>query len=229
MQDDSSAALVYTTSINKHGNRVEATVFNGIKFRRYPDSKNQSDRNYFRPHSGHIRDGVGALHVEVWKSQNGPIPKGHHVHHKDENTGNNSIDNLALMPGGDHLSFHGKKHTPDLEQLAAIRILTKEWHASEEGRLWHSEHAKKNWEHRKPNRFICVHCGKPFYSLLTSATKFCGNNCKSAARRESGVDDIQRICASCGVVFTTNKYSRQLACSRACGMVVKKMNRRLAA
>lgn len=31
------------------------------------------------------------------------------VHHKDENKLNNSLDNLEVMPRGEHMSYHAKK------------------------------------------------------------------------------------------------------------------------
>lgn len=38
----------------------------------------------------------------------GPIPKGYHVHHKDENITNDDPDNLKLLKNGDHNKHHHK-------------------------------------------------------------------------------------------------------------------------
>lgn len=93
---------------------TDVVVFNGITFRRYPMSKRLQLRNYYYPHAGHIKKGVGALHREVWKHNRGPIPEGMHVHHKDRNTLNNSIENLEVVDFATHRRLHaeaGSYHT----------------------------------------------------------------------------------------------------------------------
>jgi len=45
-------------------------------------------------------------HHVVWCLAAGPIPKGFHVHHIDQDTNNNSIDNLCLMSSKAHNAFH---------------------------------------------------------------------------------------------------------------------------
>ncbi len=42
----------------------------------------------------------------VWVQYNGPIPKGYLVHHRDENTLNDEIDNLRCWP----ISYHTRHH-----------------------------------------------------------------------------------------------------------------------
>lgn len=49
--------------------------------------------------------------------------------------------------------------------------------------------------------------------------KFCSNNCKSAYRRKSGVDNEERICKICGEIFITNKYSKAKVCSKKCSAI----------
>src|ERR1700722_4176271 len=144
--------------------RVESVVFNGITFRRYPDSKNLSDARYFRPSSGYYKHDIRYLHREVWKAHNGPIPAGHDVHHKDHNTGNNDISNLEILPEFDHHSMHGKLLEWDPEHLARIRPLTLEWHRSEEGRKWHAQHGIEAYTKRQPRNYKCKQCGADFQS-----------------------------------------------------------------
>ena len=48
--------------------RSETIIFQGIAFRRYPDLPRSSDRVYFRPDGGLIKQGVESLH-----------PRGHSV------------------------------------------------------------------------------------------------------------------------------------------------------
>lgn len=42
----------------------------------------------------------------VWEQKNGPIPRGFGVHHRDENTLNDEIDNLELLNKAEHLAIH---------------------------------------------------------------------------------------------------------------------------
>lgn len=45
-------------------------------------------------------------HRAVWESHFGKIPRGKHVHHKDGNSLNNSIENLELLDPLDHQRLH---------------------------------------------------------------------------------------------------------------------------
>ena len=65
--------------------------------------------------------------------------------------------------------------------MEIIRPLTKEWHRSEEGRKWHSEHGKKCWEKRKIKARNCEMCGNEF-KTKTYHQRFCHQNCKMRAR-----------------------------------------------
>jgi hypothetical protein len=208
--------------------KPETVVFNGIKFRRYPDSPRLADSRYYRPSASHIKRGVQALHCEVWKHYHGPIPEGFHVHHKDENPCNNDVANLECLPGFDHLSLHASKSAARQrarEWVDAIRPLASAWHKSEEGRAWHREHAKRigfaQYRHEGPSftigKHICEQCGEEYEAADVWQNRFCSNKCKSAYRRASGVDNEERICPICGKTFTANKYARTRTCSSSCG------------
>ena len=192
--------------------QAETIVFEGVVYYRYPDAKRESDRRYYK------RQGK-RLHAEIWKSHHGPIPKGHVIHHKDGNPGNNDIENLELLEHCAHTRLHhkGKLSERKREHLAEIRPLAAEWHRSDEGREWHSDHGKKAWAVRKPIRKRCVQCGVGFDSIARrDGDRFCSNNCKSAWRRASGIDDETRTCPTCGRAFVVNKYSRVRHCCRSC-------------
>lgn len=53
------------------------------------------------------------LHRLIFEKFYGPIPKGYHIHHKDENKLNNCIMNLQLVKKNIHHSIHstGYQHT----------------------------------------------------------------------------------------------------------------------
>lgn len=172
--------------------------------------------NYFQ-HKGK------RLHRTVWEYHNGAIPKGYHVHHKDGDRCNNKIENLALMQGAAHMSKHMQEPTRKANARENIKQAIKaapEWHRSEEGRKWHSQHGKEVWENKKPFTFTCDNCGKVFEQMAstTKGNHFCSNNCKAAARRKSGVDNETRRCDYCGGEFVVNKYSKQKCCSKECAV-----------
>ena len=173
--------------------------------------------NYFQ------RKGV-RLHVKVWRDHKGEIPKGYHVHHKDFNRANNEIDNLELIEKRMHMSLH-KKTEKQMEyakhHIEDIREQAAEWHRSPEGRKWHSEHAKKEWENAGYKTYICTNCGREFttrHNYADGRNRFCSANCRSTFRRKSGVDDITAYCEQCGRPFHKNKYSDIRYCSIECAV-----------
>jgi HNH endonuclease len=201
--------------------RSESVIFNGITFRRYPDSANWAERMYFTPGGSHRERGVGRLHQEVWKGANGPIPEGYHVHHKDENPLNNDPSNLECLPGEDHHARHLTTRvyqTPRrLAHLDEIRPLAAEWHRGEQGRAWHREHGRRTWDGREPATYACEQCGAAFESRASQGhSRFCSAYCRHRARLASGVDDEMRACESCGAAFQVNKYLRKRFCTRSC-------------
>lgn len=208
----------------RRNGRVEEVTFNGIVFRRYPDSLVHAARSYYVPGSNDRTRGVGRLHEEIWKAAHGPIPRDRHIHHIDGNPLNNAIENLACLDQRAHRRAHvelqranGGPSERQLRHLEDIRCLASDWHRSPEGRRWHVEHGRAVYRSRVPLARVCDQCGASFGSMgRRESDRFCSNNCKSAWRRASGVDDIARRCVGCGRFFTVNKYSVQRHCSRSC-------------
>lgn len=165
------------------------------------------------------------LHRAVWEYHNGPIPKGYHVHHIDENRANNDISNLMLIESFEHLSKHSLEHADETRaRFKYVQDCAKEWHGSPEGLAFHSKLAKYAWGLREPNTYKCTQCGveyktKNIYSAESNT--FCSNDCKAQFRRESGIDNETRVCKKCGKEFLTNKYGRVRYCSRSCGHKAK--------
>lgn len=143
---------------------TESVVFNGIQFRRYPQSKRLSDRRYFRADGRLRKQGINYLHRAVWEFYNGKIPEGYHVHHKNENTLDNRIENLELLPGKSHLQYHAEELAGDAEYMARVkanldrqREKASEWHKSEVGREWHREHGRETARKQEElPRFECI-------------------------------------------------------------------------
>ena len=163
------------------------------------------------------------LHVYVYEIEVGAIPKGYEVHHKDLDKNNNDIGNLELLTKKEHLKIHGELLTDDVREQRRKNVVekampkAKEWHHSKEGKEWHSEHAKIVFENLPENKYKCTFCGKEYKTkniYSKESNTFCSNKCKSAYRRASGVDNVERECAYCGCKFIANKYSSAKYCKK---------------
>ena len=203
---------------------VQYVKYDGIRF--YRDGKGywlgQTKGSDGRQHR--IR-----LHTYVWEKHNGPVPDGYEIHHIDRNTDNNEIENLVMLTVEEHRALHASLLTDEKRQAyrenldRTARPKAKEWHASEEGRKWHSIHGKevaaKQAQRKTTN--VCCYCGKEFevLSSVANRTKFCSNKCKTASRYHSGVDNEVRSCSICGKDFICNKYSRIKTCSKNCANI----------
>jgi len=202
----------------KNGTR-EVIKYNGITWGRYPDANNWSDKAYFK---ANINQHPVYLHRYIWEEHHGPIPSGYVIHHMDGNPGNNAIENLEMVLSGLHTSRHAENATDEFKEwrkqhIDKIRSLAAAWHSSPEGREWHSLHGHLAWEGKEPITLVCQQCGKEFKTLANHGnTKFCSNNCKSAARRATRVDHEERICRVCGKSFRANKYFATAHCSKTC-------------
>lgn len=208
---------------------VEVALYKGIKFRRYPQSENWSDRMYFRPNGRLIQEGMEALHREIYKDYHGAIPDGYHVHHKDENSLNNSPENLEAITAKEHFELHGppqwESREKMLEHLDRARLLAIEWHKTEAGIAWHKELGRRSWENREESNYVCEWCGKSYTSLKVGAVRFCSAVCRSAERRANGIDNEQRECEWCGEEFSINKYESSTTCSRSCGAYLREQRK----
>ena len=165
-----------------------------------------------------------SLHRYVWKFFNRAIPKGYVIHHKDENKSNNSIENLELMEKQEHTimhikEFHRENPNHSRECIERNQDKCREWHKSKQGNEWHKQHFE-NVKHLmfKQIKAICTVCNKE-YETIESTTKgnlYCSNKCCSKARRDSGIDDIDRECEICKKTFRVNRYAKKRFCSSSC-------------
>lgn len=164
------------------------------------------------------------LHVYIWQKFNGPIPKGFHVHHKDENKENNDISNLELKSAHNHLSDHLKEKSDwSRENLnTTARPKAIEWHKSEAAKEFHTQHYEDHvrdiW--MQPVTKTCEICGKEYTTThaKASTSRFCSNNCKATFRRRSGADKIEYTCPQCGKTYMKFKYSKAVLCQECAVM-----------
>jgi len=167
-------------------------VTRSVRNRKHPVQEFDGVRFYWKPEgyykSEHYKFGGTTMHRYVWEFHNGAIPDGFHIHHKDENKANNSIENLEMLSASEHTSHHSSSSEwvgsdENKAQILAAGELAKEWHASEDGRDWHSEHAVKSWEGREWHKVNCIECGKEFFTPYPTRAKYCHANCKATALR----------------------------------------------
>jgi len=136
------------------------------------------------------------LHRDVWAEENGEIPKGFHIHHRDEDRGHNAIDNLFLMPHGDHARHHrlGKESPTSVSNGRAVMEA-----------FW----SRAEWKTAK-----CIVCGAEFQSRALVPSKFCSVKCSSEWHEPRYVPE-RKTCACCGASFVAKKRAQRF-CSRAC-------------
>ena len=192
-------------------------TYNGFDF-------NRDDKTGYYLSSRKINGKRPRLHRYVWEMNNGNIPKGCHVHHKDQDKSNNDISNLELLTRKQHLSMHANELMTEEAKEKRLENMKKhvlpsasKWHGSKEGREWHKEQYKVSLGNVEDKEFKCEHCGIEFKTKNVGKNRFCSNKCKSAYRRKTGVDNVEQSCIECSKIFTKNKYSKIIACSRSCG------------
>lgn len=195
---------------------IEYTEYNGKRYHRYPESKRKSDARYYRR-------GKNYLHRVVWETHNGPIPKGHQIHHINGDFGDNRIENLECLTPVAHVACHPADMTEQRQaHLASIRPQAAAWHASDEGREWHRQHGRDVWADKKPKAYQCQHCGCEYETRTVSRHRFCSNNCKSAWRRAAGLDNITVTCATCAKEYVKSKYSKSRTCGPKCAWALRR-------
>jgi hypothetical protein len=193
-------------------------IFNGITFVRYPQSKSKSASRYYYPFRNNRRlPGVGALHQAIWKHHNGPIPPGMQIHHKDEDFLNNDPSNLECLTRGEHRSKHLGCSPALRKALDRLRPLTKEWHASEEGLAWHSEHAKEIYKSRIPLVKNCLQCQSEFKNMARRDTDlFCSRACYQKWHYRQKTYWSEKVCLECQQVFLAPPSADVKCCSYKC-------------
>jgi hypothetical protein len=152
--------------------------FNGGLYRMWPSER-------------YLARGGKRLHRDVWSTAFGAIPKGCHIHHRDNDTLNNALANLECVPASEHLSetWHRTKAGTTRHFGDSAREKAAEWHRSDEGRLWHKRQAERqqNWKKWERAPKACEQCGSEFQALLRNngfAQRFCCANCKARHYRQ---------------------------------------------
>jgi endogenous inhibitor of DNA gyrase (YacG/DUF329 family) len=136
-----------------------------------------------------------------------------HVHHKDRDTSNWSIDNLELMDSHDHASMHGKEtyaiqdHSLRVERLREVLKSRRPYDGDE----------NPNWRGGKLV-VACEVCGKPVECWPSQQKSYCSDECRSIGLSRSRTKPrVEIVCGTCGKKFEVAPgLSHREFCSRAC-------------
>lgn len=139
------------------------------------------------------------LHREAWKSVNGPIPKGHDVHHKNGDRLDNRIENLELLTRSEHSAMHFDEH---------LRPHLPKAHAASQAAI------VRNRGIRKARVLICIVCGGEYSSGSLHPTRYCSSACIEAARSGAFAGE-GRKCEYCGVAYTATRRVQRY-CTKRC-------------
>jgi hypothetical protein len=130
------------------------------------------------------RKGV-RLHIQVWEHHNGPVPDGHHIHHRFTRDRNESTE-LECLTVKEHFGvhYHGKEFGErGRKYLGRARVAAAAWHASKQGRKWHSDNYEKHVRAVAEKRvgLHCKECGEYFKAsyMRRNDAKFCSGRCKA--------------------------------------------------
>ena len=79
---------------------------------------------FYSSGNGYLKSGNGVwLHRYIWEKNNGPIPEGYVVHHKDHNKMNNDISNLEMVSDIEHRLEHPYSANKPLSKEEYFNIL----------------------------------------------------------------------------------------------------------
>lgn len=207
----------------------ETVDYQGVTYKRKPDSDEWSKRVYYQAPRG---SGRGYLHRDIYSDLHGSIPKGMQVHHADHDPFNNDPTNLVLLTPKEHRQEHARKF--DEERMEIFRRTTlaaaAEWHGSEEGIAWHREHGKQTWANRTASSFTCPECGaahEGHFPERSGPERYCSGRCRQRGDAKNGKYREEAICPICSEPFMRMRGKTGAAtCSRPCGR--KLMSQRIA-
>ncbi|MBV9849009.1 MAG: HNH endonuclease, partial [Armatimonadetes bacterium] len=157
----------------------------------------------------------------VWEYFHGAQPAGFHIHHKDFDALNDTIENLALLIAEDHQALHGEKMRGD--NNPARRLMSDEWRQNigeavrgtrngNYGRT-HSEETRRIMREKSARRWANAEERARSGAVIKAALA----RAKAEGRpigRPAG-ERYERCCPICRGNFTTRRVE-QIFCSDTC-------------
>jgi ribonucleotide reductase alpha subunit len=157
----------------------------------------------------------------IWEAKFGAAPGGFHIHHRDFDALNDTLDNLQLMPEDEHEALHREQMLGD--NNPARRCMTDEWRAN----ISAAVSGEKNPHYGVPQgakarakmrAAAAQRWAKPEeHEKAADAAKRGAENARAAGHRigRPPKERVQRCCAACRENFMTAREG-QLFCSAAC-------------
>lgn len=158
--------------------KSEKAEFNGKIYRRYSHLKNHK---YFKDSKG------GLLHRHVWEFYNGEIPKGFHIHHKDMDITNNSIENLDCLSPKNHCKAHSI--LAKMDPAKDIYETRRNWHKSICGALHH----KEIWKNRHRIKTNCHQCNNEIERYKCGIGRYICTVCRRANQLKLALNRQKKI------------------------------------
>jgi hypothetical protein len=188
----------------RSGSKGEWCSFDGVLYARYPKAKGRTEREYF---AGYKKGRRVRLHVAVWEYYNGPMPSGRHIHHKDGNGANNTIENLECVTPKEHLGGgrHANQGAAGRRNIIKAIAAAPVWHRSEAGKAWHSKHGKEVAANRAWVDTVCIECGSVYKSLGRKTDKYCSVSCKERNLWGRSEYRVEVVCPDCKQTRTIRK------------------------
>lgn len=138
------------------------------------------------------------LHRAIWEQAHGPIPSGYHVHHRNGNKSDNSIDNLVLLSHGEHSAEHVERLGHHRDRARANSIATQNRQRAE----------------RSKRELVCAVCKSIYHSGAITPSRFCSPDCVERARSAAFTGE-QRVCEFCATPYAATRRTQRY-CSRRC-------------
>lgn len=179
------------------------------KYTEYEGNKYHLSNGYYR------RCIFYYMHREVWEKENGQIPKGYHIHHKDGDKTNNLIKNLECLSASDH---HKLTYIENLNILKGLRTANlKQYKRTKVHKKRMSKWSKEFWKNKQPVKSFCHRCGKEYETLMVKSRKWCSSRCRKDYEYETMQE--KRCCEMCQKEFKVYIYSKTNCCSQKCAAI----------
>lgn len=145
---------------------------------------------YFRSASGYYFTNYN-LHVVLWETYHGEVPKGCQVHHGERGVDCNELSNLTLKTQSEHAKLHFDANRTKLKQTTRIcRNCGKEYHPVQHNQVYCGQECQTLYHNRnRVQKFvkkICPVCGKEFETKYRCnfTTQTCSLECAGKLARE---------------------------------------------
>ena len=166
-------------------NTAEIAEYRGKKYYRYPDNKSIGLSLYFyHPYKDKTTE---SLHRAVYTNEVGDIPEGYHIHHKDGNQLNNSVENLVCIERSKHMSKHANESWENRETVQRVcEFCGKTFDTRFLGPIrFCSAKCTTKWRHASgidDEERVCEYCGETFMTNKYKKHRYCSNSCVAKGR-----------------------------------------------